>query len=339
MLLAWSLSVGLTLSSRVTLPTTQCDVHDFLATPTNWPKIVLSSWSVEGEALNAPVDCGVNIEEVFGAPPVLPLRVKWTCTETDRDSGRLIFDSTEGLDGVARDCRMAFSLADSADGGTDVVLQMSFEPTSPLAIAAVPLLALDNAIALKVLLPRAISPHGAGRSMDPIAGPLVAAARAMGALPSEEADGWRGEPTAWAEADSWTQRLSEMAQQRLGGAKQWLAERVAGEYDVEAVEQRLQATIASEPVVLFSFSSCPFCKKAKELLTAKGATFTVVELDEDVDGAALRAQLGRRTGRTSVPSVWVGSEYLGGMNDGPGLGPLDAAGALDPKLRAVGAIA
>ena len=144
---------------------------------------------------------------------------------------------------------------------------------------------LDNALALKIFLPRAVRPSTLG-TMDPIAGPLVAAARRLGLLPEAEGDGWRGEPSSWADADSLTQRLSAFSQRRLGSLKQWLAERAAGEYDVAAVDARLEAAIAGSPVMLFSFASCPFCKKAKALLTAKGAAFSVLELDEDADGAA-----------------------------------------------------
>ena len=43
-----------------------------------------------------------------------------------------------------------------------------------------------------------------------------------------------------------------------------------------------------------------------------------IELDLDPDGAALRARLGARTTRTSVPSIWIGGEFVGGLNDGPG---------------------
>ena len=71
---------------------------------------------------------------------------------------------------------------------------------------------------------------------------------------------------------------------------------------------------------------------------ANQASYSVIELDLEGDGAALRARLGARTGRTSVPSVWINGEYCGGLNDGPGLGPLDAEGQLDPKLRAAGAM-
>ena len=50
-------------------------------------------------------------------------------------------------------------------------------------------------------------------------------------------------------------------------------------------------------------------------------------------------RLGARTGRTSVPSVWFGGEYVGGLNDGsPGLNPLEIQGDLDERLRTVGAL-
>ena len=46
--------------------------------------------------------------------------------------------------------------------------------------------------------------------------------------------------------------------------------------------------------------------------------FTKVELDVDKSvGYPVRAELGRRTGRTSVPSIWIGGQFIGGCNDGP----------------------
>ncbi|KAJ1457794.1 thioredoxin-like protein [Pelagophyceae sp. CCMP2097] len=174
---------------------------------------------------------------------------------------------------------------------------------------------------------------------DPIAGPIVALLRQFGALPKAEADGWDGEPSAWADADSLTQRLSAFSQKNLGAFKQFVAEIVAGDFDAAQVDARLDAEIAASGVVMFSFTSCPFCKKAKELLDAKGAKYTVLELDLDSDGAALRARLGRKTGRTSVPAVWIDGTYVGGLNDGePGLQPLETAGKLDQMLKLAKAV-
>ena len=47
------------------------------------------------------------------------------------------------------------------------------------------------------------------------------------------------------------------------------------------------------------------------LSRGQGATYTLLQLDERSDGAALRARLGARTGQTSVPSIFIGGEYVG----------------------------
>lgn len=310
----------------------------YLATPSNWPALVLSSWSVRGDDVDLPFAPGQSVEEIFGLPPLLPLEVTWTCTAADNSS--LVFDSPDGLAGIASDCQMEFQALPDGAGGSTVKLTMSYEPLSPLATVAQPILAIDNAIALKLNLPSKLSPLG---SADPIAGPLVAVARQVGLLPAQEEDGWTGEPTAWAESDSVPQRLSELSQRWLGGFKQFAAEAVAGDYDAAQVDAALDETIGAGGCVVFAFAACPFCKKAKSLLDAKGASYEWVLLDEREDGAALRARLGSRTGRTSVPSVWIGMEYLGGLNDGlddvrPGLVTLDQRGELDTRLQAVGAL-
>ena len=158
-------------------------------------------------------------------------------------------------------------------------------------------------------------------------------------LPETEEDGWTGEPSEWAEADSFTQKLSAFTQNYLSGIKQFVAERVAGEFDADAVDAAIEAEVSRGGVLMYSFTSCPFCKKAKELLDDKGASYVVVELDELSDGAARRARLGARTGRTSVPAIFIDGSYIGGLNDGsPGLAPLDAAGELVPRLKGAGAL-
>ena len=60
----------------------------------------------------------------------------------------------------------------------------------------------------------------------------------------------------------------------------------------------------------------------------------------DLDGKALRAELGELEGRTSVPAIWIGGDFVGGCNDGPsgGLVTLDDQGTLDAMLQSVGAL-
>ena len=66
--------------------------------------------------------------------------------------------------------------------------------------------------------------------------------------------------------------------------------------------------------------------------------YTVVELDQDTDGKAIRAVMGDMLdGRTSVPAIWIDGTFIGGCNDGPlggGLVQLDASGELDRMLKA-----
>jgi glutaredoxin 3 len=89
----------------------------------------------------------------------------------------------------------------------------------------------------------------------------------------------------------------------------------AGDYDEAAVKAQLEDYIA-QPAVMFSFTTWPFCIKAKEALDAYGAKYTVVELNEVEGGYPLRAELAAREGRTSVPALYVGGAFVGGCNDG-----------------------
>ena len=91
---------------------------------------------------------------------------------------------------------------------------------------------------------------------------------------------------------------------------------------------------------MFSFTTCPFCLEAKSVLDRKGARYTVVELDVEADGKAIRAEMGDLLGRTSVPAVWIDGTFVGGCNDGPlgGVNGLERQGKLDDLLKGAGAI-
>jgi len=68
-------------------------------------------------------------------------------------------------------------------------------------------------------------------------------------------------------------------------------------------------------VALFSKSYCPFCKKAKEALGAAGIQPVVVELDLIENGPAIQKSLGGKTGKTTVPNVWLNGKFLGGSEE------------------------
>lgn len=94
--------------------------------------------------------------------------------------------------------------------------------------------------------------------------------------------------------------------------KKKLVKSLAGEYDATAIQDRMNGLIDAEPVLMFSFTTCPFCIKAKSVLDGKNAKYTVIELDTDPDGKAIRAEMADIIGQTSVPAVWIGGEFVGG---------------------------
>lgn len=114
----------------------------------------------------------------------------------------------------------------------------------------------------------------------------------------------------------------------------------AGEYDKQGVNKEIDQTVSSSPVVIFAQSDCKFCAKAKSLLDSLQANYEFVELDAMGDkGDAIRLELHGRTGRATVPNIFIGGENIGGYGDGnPGLEPLHSSGELEGHLKAAGAL-
>ncbi|MBL8523745.1 MAG: glutaredoxin 3 [Betaproteobacteria bacterium] len=82
-------------------------------------------------------------------------------------------------------------------------------------------------------------------------------------------------------------------------------------------------------VTMYSTGVCPYCQMAERLLKAKG----VAEIDKiriDLDPAR-RDEMMEKTGRRTVPQIYIGSTHVGGFDD---LSALDRAGGLDPLLAA-----
>jgi glutaredoxin 3 len=79
-------------------------------------------------------------------------------------------------------------------------------------------------------------------------------------------------------------------------------------------------------VVLYTTSWCPYCARAKRLFESKGVSYTEIDI-EAVEGA--RAQMQQRSGRSSVPQIFVGDRHLGGFDDTKAL---DDRGELDSLL-------
>jgi len=81
------------------------------------------------------------------------------------------------------------------------------------------------------------------------------------------------------------------------------------------------------PVVMYCKSWCPYCTRARALLKSKGVEFQEIDIEAQPEH---RDEMIRRSGRTTVPQIFVGARHIGGSDD---IHELDAAGGLDPLLH------
>lgn len=82
-----------------------------------------------------------------------------------------------------------------------------------------------------------------------------------------------------------------------------------------------------EKVVIYSKADCPYCDMAKQLLQAKGVQFTEIRVDQD---PALREEMVARSGRRTVPQIFINKKPIGGFDD---LAALEKDGQLDFLLN------
>lgn len=81
-------------------------------------------------------------------------------------------------------------------------------------------------------------------------------------------------------------------------------------------------------VEIYTTPTCPYCARAKHLLTTKGVAFT--EIDVSRDPGLRDAMTERAAGRRTVPQIFIDDQHIGGSDD---LYALDSAGKLDPLLK------
>ena len=81
-----------------------------------------------------------------------------------------------------------------------------------------------------------------------------------------------------------------------------------------------------KPVTIYTTPTCPFCVRAKKLLQKKQVAFEEIDVARDDDA---RVKMTERTGRQSVPQIFIGERHVGGADD---LQALEEAGQLDGLL-------
>ena len=79
-------------------------------------------------------------------------------------------------------------------------------------------------------------------------------------------------------------------------------------------------------ITMYRTTWCSYCNAAKAFFKQKQLAFQEIDLTEDDEG---RQALVARTGRTSVPQIFIGDHHVGGYDD---LRALDRAGGLAPLL-------
>lgn len=95
-----------------------------------------------------------------------------------------------------------------------------------------------------------------------------------------------------------------------------------------AVAHRVQVLIVSDGVVMYSTRFCPYCMQARYLLEGKGVSYTDISVEGQPE---LRREMTARSGRHTVPQIWIGEQHVGGYDD---LARLDLEGRLDQLLSA-----
>jgi len=82
-------------------------------------------------------------------------------------------------------------------------------------------------------------------------------------------------------------------------------------------------------VVMYLTATCPFCQAAERLLEQKGVQ-DIEKVRVDLQPGR-RAEMAKKSGRRTVPQIWIGERHVGGCDD---LYALEREGQLDPLLKA-----
>lgn len=80
-------------------------------------------------------------------------------------------------------------------------------------------------------------------------------------------------------------------------------------------------------IVMYSADYCPYCRRARALLDSKGVSYTVLDVNRE---PRLWDEIARRTGRDTVPQIFIDDRLVGGCDD---LFALERRGKLDPLLK------
>ena len=81
-------------------------------------------------------------------------------------------------------------------------------------------------------------------------------------------------------------------------------------------------------VIIYSTRFCPYCMAARQLLELKSVVYTEIFVDSSPE---LRSEMVAKSGRYTVPQIWIGDTHIGGFDD---INRLEHQGDLDSLLQA-----
>ena len=85
-------------------------------------------------------------------------------------------------------------------------------------------------------------------------------------------------------------------------------------------------SISTPRIIIYSSQYCPFCFRAKSIFQQKSVPFEEINVDTDT---AQRQEMMQKSGRRTVPQIWIGDLHVGGCDD---LMALQSSGELDKIL-------
>jgi glutaredoxin 3 len=88
----------------------------------------------------------------------------------------------------------------------------------------------------------------------------------------------------------------------------------------------LNGAPAGSDILVYTAGWCPFCMRAKALLERKGLKYREIDVEDDPQ---LREEMTRRSGRRTVPQIFIGETHVGGYEE---LSALERKGGLAPHV-------
>jgi glutaredoxin 3 len=85
--------------------------------------------------------------------------------------------------------------------------------------------------------------------------------------------------------------------------------------------------VTQPAVTVYTSDWCPYCQRAKSLLTQKKVVFNEINVEDD---EKVREEMIARSNRNTVPQIFIGDKHVGGCDD---LFELDRSGELDRLIQ------